>query len=70
MTKASEFNILTNKTTERNLTAQELAEGKKCADEMAVIETERQAIAEAAATAKAELLTRLGITADEARLLL
>ena len=70
MTKAIEVNCETGEVTERDLTAEEL---QAQADAAAQAEAERVAAeAEAAekATAKAALLKRLGITADEADLLL
>jgi len=70
MTKAIEVNCTTGEVTERDLTAEEL---QAQADAAAQAEAERVAAeAEAAekATAKAALLKRLGITADEAALLL
>ena len=70
MTKAIEVNCETGEVTERDLTAEEL---QAQADAQAQYEAERVAAeAEAAekATAKAALLKRLGITADEAALLL
>jgi hypothetical protein len=62
------FDVVTQETTviERELTADEVAERKAAADAQAA---ERTAIA-AAATAKAALLEKLGITEDEAKLLL
>lgn len=70
MTKAIEVNCETGEVTERDLTVEEL---QAQADAAAQAEAERVAAeAEAAekATAKAALLKRLGITADEAALLL
>ena len=70
MTKAIEVNCTTGEVTERDLTAEEL---QAQADAAAQAEAERVAAeAEAAekATAKAALLKRLGITAEEAALLL
>ena len=70
MTKAIEVNCETGEVTERDLTAEEL---QAQADAQVQAEAERVAKeAEAAekATAKAALLKRLGITADEAALLL
>jgi len=70
MTKAIEVNCTTGEVTERDLTAEEL---QAQADAAAEAEAERVAAeAEAAekAIAKAALLKRLGITADEAALLL
>jgi len=70
MTKAIEVNCETGEVTERDLTAEEL---QAQADAAAKAEADRlaaEADAEAKATAKAALLKRLGITADEAALLL
>ena len=63
-----EVNVLTGEETitEREETAYELEVRLKAETEFA----QRQAEAEAKAQAKAELLERLGITADEAKLLL
>jgi hypothetical protein len=62
------FNIQTGEETilERNMTAQEIAEY-----EAAIAQAEAAAIAQAEATkARQALLDKLGITADEAKLLL
>jgi hypothetical protein len=59
-------NIETGEITEREMNAEEIAQQK--IDEAAF--QARQAEAETKAQAKAELLERLGITADEAKLLL
>ena len=70
MTKAIEVNCETGEVTERDLTAEEL---QAQADAAAQAEADRltaEAEAEAKATAKAALLKRLGITAEEASLLL
>ena len=63
-----EFNIQTGKetVTERDETAAET----KARLDWAKKAAERQAATEAAATQKAALLARLGITADEAKLLI
>ncbi len=63
-----EFNALTGETTitERDETPQEEASRLERAAELAA----EQAEAEAKATAKAALLAKLGITAEEAQLLL
>jgi len=63
-----EFNVQTGKETftERDESTAETKERLDLAKEIAA----EQAEAEAAATAKSALLTRLGITADEAKLLL
>jgi hypothetical protein len=62
------FDLVTGETTitERDETPQEVAEREKFEAEAA----QHQAEAEAKATQKAALLTKLGITADEAALLL
>jgi len=70
MTTAIEVNCSTGEVTERPLTAEELA-----ANEAAQVQAEvdaKKAEVEAAtkAEAKAALLSKLGITADEAALLL
>jgi len=70
MAKAIEVNCETGEVTERDLTAEEL---KAQADAAAQAEADRlaaEADAATKATAKAALLKRLGITADEAALLL
>ena len=59
-------NCETGETVERELNAEELAQQAIDEIEVAAIEAE----AEAKATAKAALLSKLGITAEEARLLL
>ena len=63
-----EYNALTGEETitERDETAAE----KKAREKAQADLIAEQAIAEAKATAKAALLTKLGITAEEARLLL
>jgi len=68
--KASEFNVLTNELSVRDLTDDEIAalEAKAAAkaEKLAALQAE----AETKKQAKADLLERLGITADEAKLLL
>ena len=59
-------NIETNKIIKREMDVAELAQYQ--ADQVA--SADRKAEAEAAATQKAALLARLGITADEAKLLI
>jgi hypothetical protein len=66
----TEFDIITGETIQSNYSAAELKVRATDAAAQKVITDERQAEAEAAATAKAALLARLGITADEATLLL
>jgi hypothetical protein len=63
-----EFNVITGKetTTERNETAQEKAEREKFQAEVAAAKAE----AEAKATARQEVLAKLGLTAEEAAILL
>jgi hypothetical protein len=64
--KITEHNTETGEITERNYTPEELAQ-----NELDAQERETQLIeAEAKAATKAALLDRLGITADEAKLLL
>jgi hypothetical protein len=65
---AKEFNVQTGETTftERDETAQEQTAREAAEVEIAA----RQAAAEAKATAKAALLTQLGITEEQAKLLL
>jgi len=64
--KILEHNATTGEVIERDMTAAEAAQLKKDEAEKAA----QIAKIEADARAKADLLTRLGITADEARLLL
>jgi hypothetical protein len=59
-------NCQTNEITERDMTAEELAQVEK--DK--ALDAARSVMLKAAATAKADLLKRLGLTEDEARLLL
>ena len=63
-----EFNAVTGKETitQRDETAQEILEREAFQAEI----TAKQAEAEAKATARAEILDRLGLTADEAAILL
>jgi hypothetical protein len=64
--KIHEYDVITNETILRDPTEQELAQKEiDLANELA-----RKAEAEAKAKAKADLLNKLGITEDEARLLL
>ena len=62
------FNVITGETiiTERDETSQEVAEREAAEAKFAA----QQAEAETKAAAKAALLTKLGITAEEAQLLL
>ena len=70
MTTAIEVNCATGEVTERPLTAEELAQREADAAAFAAKKAEEDAKAAADAEAKAALLTKLGITADEAKLLL
>lgn len=60
------INVATGEETWRDYTPEEIAEVKAAQIKL----EQRQAIEQEQATAKAALLDRLGITADEARLLL
>jgi hypothetical protein len=70
MTTAIEVNCATGEVTERPLTQEELAQREADAQAAAARKHEEEVAATAAAEAKAALLTKLGITADEAKLLL
>ena len=70
MTKAIEVNCTTGEVTERDLTAEELQAQAESAAQAEADRVAAEAEAAAKATAKAALLERLGITADEAALLL
>ena len=70
MTTAIEVNCSTGEVTERPLTTEELAQREADATAAAARKAEEDAKAAADAVAKAALLTKLGITADEAKLLL
>jgi hypothetical protein len=70
MTTAIEVNCATGEVTERPLTTEELAQREADAQAAAAKKHEEDAQAAADAEAKAALLTKLGITADEAKLLL
>jgi hypothetical protein len=65
-----EHNTETGKITKTDLTADELAELQAKATAVQLEQAAEQAKAADSATAKAALLARLGITADEAKLLL
>jgi hypothetical protein len=65
-----EHNSQTNQVIKIDLIADELADIQAAADAEQLEQAAAQAEAEANATAKAALLARLGITADEAKLLL
>jgi len=64
------YDITTGKTTKKDLTQAELDTIEAQQAENALIQSPLIAKAAATATAKAELLARLGITADEAKLLI
>jgi len=70
MTTAIEVNCETGEVTERPLTTEELAQREAVAEAIAAAQAEAEVKAAADAEAKAALLTKLGITADEAKLLL
>jgi hypothetical protein len=67
---AIEVNCATGEVVERPLTAEELAQREADAAAFAAKKAEEDAQAAADAEAKAALLTKLGITEDEAKLLL
>ena len=70
MTTAIEINCETGEVIERPLTADEIAANEAAAAQAEADRVAAEAEAEAKAQAKAELLDRLGITAEEAALLL
>jgi hypothetical protein len=70
MTTAVEINCATGEVTERPLTTDEIAANEAAAAQAAADRVTAEAEAAIKATAKAALLTKLGITADEAALLL
>ena len=70
MTTAIEVNCATGEVVERPLTTEELAQREADAAAFAAAEHEKEVAAQAQAEAKAALLTKLGITEDEAKLLL
>ena len=70
MTTAIEINCETGEVIERPLTADEIAANEAAAAQAEADRLAAEAEAEAKAQAKAELLDRLGITAEEAALLL
>lgn len=70
MTTAIEVNCATGEVVERPLTAEEIAQREAAAAEFAAAEHEKEVAAAEAAEAKAALLAKLGITEDEAKLLL
>jgi hypothetical protein len=70
MTTAIEVNCATGEVVERPLTQEELAQREADAQAAAAKKHEEEVAAQAQAEAKAALLTKLGITEDEAKLLL
>jgi hypothetical protein len=70
MTTAIEVNCTTGEVVERPLTPEELAQREADAQAAAAKKHEEEVAAAEAATAKAALLVKLGITEDEAKLLL
>lgn len=67
---AIEVNCATGEVTERPLTAEEITQREADAAAAATRQAEEDAKAASDAVAKDALLTKLGITADEAKLLL
>jgi hypothetical protein len=65
-----EVDCSTGISTEREMTAEETANMEANAAAFAAAEHEKEVAAQAQAEAKAALLTKLGITEDEAKLLL
>ena len=70
MTTAIEINCETGEVIERPLTADEIAANEAAAAQAEADRVAAEAEAEAKAQAKADLLAKLGITAEEAALLL
>ena len=70
MTTAIEVNCTTGEVIERPLTADEIAANEAAAAQAEADRLAAEAEAEAKAAAKADLLAKLGITAEEAALLL
>ena len=70
MTIAIEVNCATGEVVERPLTQDELAQREADVAAFAAAKHEEEVAAQAQAEAKAALLTKLGITEDEAKLLL
>ena len=70
MTTAIEVNCETGEVIERPLTADEIAANEAAAAQAEADRLAAEAEAEAKAQAKADLLAKLGITAEEAALLL
>lgn len=67
---AIEVNCTTGEVIERPLTAEEITQREADIQAAAAKAHDEEVAAQAAAEAKAALLTKLGITADEAKLLL
>ena len=70
MTTAIEINCETGEVIERPLTADEIAANEAAAAQAEADRLTAEAEAQAKAAAKADLLAKLGITAEEAALLL
>jgi len=68
--KATEIYAQTGEVIERDFTKAELVQREKDQQEYAAAEAAKQDEEKAKTTAKAALLSKLGITAEEARLLL
>jgi hypothetical protein len=70
MTTKTEHNVTTGEIIVRDMTADELAQYEKDVEKWAKLKADQAKANTAKATAKAALLEKLGITADEAALLL
>jgi hypothetical protein len=70
MTLLSITDAITNETITREMTNEELAQREKDRVEQLAIDAKHKAEAEAKATARQAILDRLGLTAEEAQLLL
>jgi maltodextrin utilization protein YvdJ len=70
MTLLSITDALTNDTITREMTDEELAQRQKDKNEQAAIDAKHKAETKAKADARAVILDRLGLTADEAAILL
>jgi hypothetical protein len=68
--KITEIFALTGEVVERDATKAELEQSKKDQEQFAITQTNRETEAQEKAATKAALLERLGITAEEAQLLL
>jgi len=68
--KITEIFALTGEVVERDATKAELEQRKKDEKQFALTEATLQAEAEAKATAKAAILDRIGLTADELKTIL